>query len=107
MARSSRRQFVLIGPDKGGENAPLGRLLEVREILAGFNTGSDGSPAEGGALERLHGPGMVIEIAVTDPVTQAIAHVNDEPLAWPVLSKLCQTRHWRLMDMESGRVMNW
>ncbi len=113
MARSKRRQFVLLGPPPAGgspqapEATPLGSLRSVRETLAAFNTSSDGSPSEG-ATERLYGPGMSVELSLgTDPVMQAIASVNDEPTAWPVLSRLCQTHHWRLMDIESGRIMSW
>ncbi|MFO0830803.1 MAG: hypothetical protein U0637_03060 [Phycisphaerales bacterium] len=111
MARSKRRQFVLLGPPTGAPQAPeaqpLGSLRSVRQVLAAFNTGPDGSPTEG-ATERLYGPGMTIEVSLgTDPVTQAIASVNDEPTAWPVLSRLCQAHHWRLMDIESGRIMSW
>ncbi len=111
MAKSKRRQFVLLGSPTGSPQAPdaspLGSLRAVREVLASFNTGTDGSPTEGGT-ERLYGPGMTVEISLgAEPVTQAIASVNDESTAWPVLSRLCQTHHWRLMDIESGRIMSW
>ncbi|HYF13822.1 MAG TPA: hypothetical protein VD971_01985 [Phycisphaerales bacterium] len=109
MPRSKRRQLVLLGPATGkSENAPLGRIREVRQTLAGYNTGPDGTAAEGAALERLHGPGMVIELPTSgDVVTQAMASLNDEAIAWPVLEKLCKTLGWRLMDVETGRVMSW
>jgi hypothetical protein len=57
---------------------------------------------------RFYGPGMIVEVATSaEPVAQAMINVNDEPIAWPVLSRLCQAMKWRLMDVESGRVMNW
>ena len=103
---------MLLGPaisDPASPDAkPLGSLSAVREILANCNTGPDGGPAPATGTQRLYGPGMTIEIALgIDPVTQAIASVNDEPTAWPVLSRLCQTHKWRLMDIETGRIMSW
>lgn len=113
MARAKRRQFVLLGPPPAGgspqapEAQPLGSLRAVRDVLAAHNTSADGSPIEGGT-QRLYGPGMSVELSLsTDPVTQAIASVNDESTAWPVLSRLCEAHKWRLMDIESGRIMSW
>jgi hypothetical protein len=78
----------------------------VRHALALFNTSGDGSGADGAGLERLHGPGMVIEIPTsTDPVSQAIATINDEDYAFPVLLKMCRKLGWRMMDIETGRVL--
>ncbi len=113
MSRAKRRQFVLLGPPTGSpqspEARPLGSLRDVREVLAGFNTSTDGGAAtDSSGTERLYGPGMTVDISLgCEPVTQAIASVNDEATAWPVLSRLCQSRQWRLMDIESGRIMNW
>lgn len=91
-----------MGADKGGQKAPLGLLREVRATLARFNTAGDGSPP--GVLERLHGPGFVVELPTGNPdVNQAIVTVNDEDTAFPVLMKLCKSLGWSLMDMESGR----
>ncbi|MBI1189175.1 MAG: hypothetical protein GC200_00615 [Tepidisphaera sp.] len=104
MARK-RRQLVIIGKETpGGGSAPLGGLKEVRATLASYNTSADGSKSESG-LERLHGPGMVVELPGSiDPVTQAVASINDEDIAFPVLMKLSKSLGWRLMDIESGRV---
>lgn len=77
----------------------------MREALARFNTGPDGSPAGGTGLERLHGPGFVLEVSTSvEPVTQALASINDEDAALPVLMRACKALGWRLMDLESGRV---
>lgn len=104
MARKSR-QFVLMGAEQKGAAAPLGSLREVRDKLARFNTASDGTPP-GVGIERLHGPGYVVELPTSvEPVTQAIASVNDEDTAFPVLLKMCKTLGWRMMDIDSGRVL--
>jgi len=106
--RSSKRQVVLTGPDaRGGPSPatlPLGTLRDVRETLARYNTGPDGAPQTGGT-ERLYGPGMVVEIAASaEVVQQALATINDEDTALPVLMRLCKEQRWRLVDVESGRV---
>lgn len=105
-----RRTLVLLGAEsRRGESAALGSLKDVRAALAACNTSGDGGvPDSGNPLERLYGPGMSVELATSaDPVTQAIVHVNDEPIAWPVLERMCRSRAWRLMDMESGRMMTF
>jgi hypothetical protein len=100
VARS--RQIILIGPEGGGGPRPLGTLREVREALANYNTASDGTAP--GVLERLHGPGMVIEIPTSTPeVTQAIANLYDPDIAFPVLFKMTRALGWRMMDLETGR----
>lgn len=107
MGRKKSRQIVLMGKDAGSGNAaPLGPRREVRETLARFNTSTDGSSTAGSPLERLYGPGMVVELPTSvEPLTQAIATMNDEDTAFPVLVKLCRETGWRLMDVESGRVL--
>jgi hypothetical protein len=107
--RRKRRQLLLIGPDGGtGGNQPLGKLADVRAALAGYNTSEDGSPPTTYGLLRLFGPGYSIDLATSsDPVTQAITTLTDEDIAWRVLERLCRATRWRLMDMESGRVMQW
>jgi hypothetical protein len=110
MARSSRRQFVLIGPPladpRDAAAQPLGSLRDILTSFARFNTAPDGSTSANQPTLRLHGPGMVIELATAaNPVTQAMASVHDESIAWPVLERACKSLGWRLMDMESGRVM--
>jgi hypothetical protein len=101
-----RRQFVVLGPARsGGGNEHLGRIAEVRAVLARTNTSADGAGASGG-IERLHGPGFTIDLPTSnDSVTQLIASLHDESYAWPVLEKLCRGNGWMLMDMESGRTL--
>lgn len=101
-----RRQFVLLGPERApGDNQPLGSLAEVRHALSRFNTATDGA-APRGATEMLHGPGFVVELALgIDPVSQVIASINDEDIAFPVLMRVCRELKWRLMDVETGRIL--
>lgn len=93
-----------MGPDRAGETQPLGPIRDVRAALARFNTAGDGTPP--GVLERLFGPGMVVELPTgQDVVNQAIVTTNDEDTSFPVLMRLCKTLGWRMMDMESGRTI--
>lgn len=103
-----RRQFVVLGSAKeGGGNNALGRMSEVRKLLAARNTSGDGA-ANDGPIERLHGPGFVIDLPTSsDVVTQLIASLHDESYAWPVLEGLCKANSWMLMDMESGRTLSF
>lgn len=94
-----------MGPDKGGAAAPLGSLRDVRASLAAFNTSPDGSGSDSGGIERLHGPGLVLELPTSmDPVNQAVATLNDEDYAFPVLLRICRALNWRMMDIETGRL---
>jgi hypothetical protein len=103
-----KRQLILMSPDpdaEPGEPAmrPLGPRAEVVESFAGFNTAADGSGRSTGT-EVLHGPGFVVEIASgQDEVMQAMITVNDEEIAWPVLSRLCRGTGWKMADPETGR----
>lgn len=105
---------MLIGPAGPADGAqPLGNARAVLATLARFNTSDDTAPASSGPTTRLYGPGMTIELSLdaasrastSVQVMQALVSVNDEPFAWPVLEKLGKATGWRLMDMESGRVM--
>lgn len=104
-----RRTLVFVGPESApGESSRLGGLKDIRATLADFNTCSDGSPTEGQATERLHGPGIVVELSLSiDPATQALCHINDDTIAWGVLERICRATKWRLMDPETGRVMGF
>ncbi len=91
-----------MGPDRAGQPQPLGSLRDLRATFARFNTAGDGTPP--GVLERLFGPGMVIELPTgQDVVNQAIVTTNDEDTSFPVLMKMCKTLGWSMLDMESGR----
>ncbi len=104
MARK-RRQLVVMGAEHKGGPAPLGQLRELKEMLASYNTAPDGGRSDTLGVERLHGPGMVVELPTgVEVVQQAIASLNDEDIAFPVLFKLCKNKGWRLMDLESGRM---
>lgn len=105
-----KKQIVLIKPvDPAAKSTaaglkPLGSLRQVREALANFNTAPDGGKARLGT-EVLHGPGIVLEVPTgLDEVSQAMVTVLDEEIAWPVLSRLCKTLGWKMMDIESGRM---
>jgi hypothetical protein len=82
----------------------LGRRAEVVDTFGSFNTSEDGSTRTSGT-DVLYGPGFVVEIASgQDDVMQAMIVVQDEDIAWPVLSRLCRQSGWSMTDMESGRV---
>ncbi len=86
----------------------MGKVREVLDLLARFNTSADGSPSDGQPLIRLYGPGISIEMSTSnDPVVQAMCHITDETIAWGVLERVCRATKWRLMDMETGRLMGW
>ncbi len=83
---------------------PLGSRRDVRETLARFNTADDGATRQGALTEVLHGPGMVLELPVgQDEITQAMVNVQEEDIAWSVLSRLCKSTGWSLVDLETGR----
>jgi len=91
--------------DEGGSPAPLGRLAEIKNQLAQFNTAPDGSRNTSLGLERLHGPGFVVDLPTSiDEPMQIMVAVKDAETAWPVLSRICKTLHWSLTDAESGRI---
>jgi len=104
---AKKRQIVLMkAPPKtarpGTPGGPLGTAKEVREALARFNTGPDGSARQTGT-EVLHGPGMVLEIPQNvDEVQQAMVTVLDDDIAWPVLSRVCRHLSWKMIDLETG-----
>ncbi|MCC6427786.1 MAG: hypothetical protein IT435_13315 [Phycisphaerales bacterium] len=102
---SKKRQFVLMGAALPGAGmASLGTARQVKAILELYNTSPDGSPGRSLGTEMLYGPGMVVDIPTSaESVTQIMASVTDEEIAWPVLSKLCRDQKWKLIDLESGR----
>jgi len=83
----------------------LGTLPEVEATLGRFNTSRDGSVPKSMGMVILHGPGMTVEIPTTnESVTQMIASVHDEDVAWSVLVRICKELDWNMMDVETGRV---
>lgn len=103
---SKKRQFVLMATltSPGGGMAALGNAAAVKDILANYNTAPDGGPRKSLGTEMLHGPGMVMDIPTSsESIAQVMVSVTDEEIAWPVLSRLCKEREWKLVDLESGR----
>jgi hypothetical protein len=93
----------LLKQDQGGQGVSLGLKREVVEVLRRFNTAPDGS---GGADGMSYGPGVTVELPLVDDrdeVFQALVRVIEEDIAWPVLSRLCKSEGWALMDPDSGR----
>jgi len=104
MAR--KRQLVLLkledADDRASPTVPLGRMRDVLDIAARFNTAPDGTEGAG-STHILHGPGVVMEIAPGDgEVRQALVTCNDEELAWPILRGICKAGGWTMQDIESG-----
>lgn len=94
------RQLVLMAQHNDGA---LGAKQDVERTLSGFNTAPDGSAEQPNVL---HGPGFIVElpyVEAREPVTQALVTVQEEDIAWAVLSRLCRTTGWTLLDVESGR----
>ena len=105
MAR--KRQIVVSRAKAGagaGEIEPLGSPDEVLKALARFNTAPDGSTGTAVGTMTLHGPGMMVLMATTQPkVLQLMATLTDEEIAMPVLMRASKSLGWVLTDMESGR----
>lgn len=112
---AKKRTLLLLNsvpPQSAGGMEPLGSISQVRRIMLNFNIAADGSGPLG-LGERLgtgvlHGPGMILEIPLPhdepDPdIKQILIAVTDEDFAWPVISRLCKSQKWKLMDPETGR----
>lgn len=104
MAKKSRMMVLHRKVEPGDEPTPLGSHEEIKRLLADFNTAPDGGQNGSLGLERLHGPGFVVDLAtsVEEPM-QVMASINDDETAWPVLSRICRKLGWSLTDAESGR----
>lgn len=90
--------------ESGEEAQPLGTLAEIRELLAAFNTAPDGGESASLGLERLHGPGFVVDLPTSiERPMQVMASINDDETAWPVLSRICRRLGWSMLDGETGR----
>lgn len=84
---------------------PLGTQQQVIDALSVFNTAPDGSkdPESFGVM---HGPGFIAQLPMTgpkDPVSQIAISIQEEEIAWPVLSRVCKRLNWMMMDPGSGR----
>lgn len=99
------------GAAGGGAMEPLGTVGEVVEGLGRFNVAGDGSGPRGmgnaAGMSVLYGPGFIVELPGDgDPksdVMQVMVTITDEDFAWPVLSRMCKDRKWKMMDPDSGR----
>lgn len=95
----------------GAAMVPLGTFGEVVKSLANFNVSPDTSGPRGfgssPGVAVLYGPGFIMEVpgdgSPREDVNQIMTTVTDEDFAWPVLSRLCKSLGWRMMDAESGR----
>lgn len=100
---AKRRQIALMRAGQPGEMPPMGSVKQIIADLSRFNTAPDGGPTGVGTY-RLFGPGMVVELPTgSENVTQALVTMNEEDIAWPVLSRLCKELKWKMVDLETGR----
>ncbi len=82
---------------------PLGSWREVVERLRDFNTAPDGALE---TLGMLFGPGIIVQLPMLgpdDPVMQAVVTLEEENIAWPVLTRICRLLKWKMMDPKTGR----
>ncbi|MCA9309786.1 MAG: hypothetical protein KDA21_01170 [Phycisphaerales bacterium] len=114
MARN--RQILLVklldmDPDEdGGDGAntmlnsvPLGTYRQIQDLVADSNVAPDGSPESVGIL---YGPGITLQLPMVgpdDPVVQVMVSLDEEEIAWPVLTRLCRRLGWKMLDPDSGR----
>lgn len=108
---ATSRQVVFVKMLDDGEDdapstmlnaVPLGSKGEVTEMLRAFNIAADGSPD---SIGLLYGPGMTVQLPMVgndDPITQAVVSI-DEEIGWPVVTRVCKTLGWKMMDPTSGR----
>lgn len=98
-----KRQLVLLNPAEDGAMRPLGSPAEFEATVANFNIAPDGAERNTGTLP-LFGPGIVVEVALgQDTLNQALITVIDQDIAWPVLSRLCRSNGWKMMDAATGQ----
>ena len=97
------RQIALMRAGSPGEMVPMGTIKEVIGALARFNIAPDGSPP-GMGTARLFGPGLVLELPTgAGEAMQALVTMNEETMAWAVLSRVCRELKWKMVDLETGR----
>ena len=84
---------------------PLGNYAEVVDALGALNTAPDGSK-DPESFGLLYGPGFIVQLPMVgpkDPVSQIAVSIQEEEMAWPVLSRVCRRLGWMMMDPGSGR----
>ncbi len=95
--------FVQAPPGaKTGKAPTLGQRRDVIKALAAFNTAPDGSKDNSLA----YGPGFIAQFPLGDPtdeIQQVLVGLNEEEISWPVLSRICKTLGWAMMDPDTGR----
>lgn len=101
-------------PSSNGGMLSLGTCRQIIEALSRFNVSPDGSGpdllGETPGMATLYGPGCIVEIPTggepdsKQELSQAMITVTDDDFAWPVLSRICKTNSWKMMDPESGRM---
>ncbi len=91
------------GADTMLNSVPLGTYREVIEQVADSNVASDGAPE---SLGLLYGPGITLQMPMVgpdDPVMQVMVSMDEEEMAWPVLTRMCRRLQWKMLDPDSGR----
>jgi len=97
-----RRQIVLVRT-VNGQTLSLGTAKELQAVLQDYNMAPDGSNRPSMGTQTLYGPGLVVEVSTSqDEIMQAMVSVSDEEIAWPVLSRLCKAKGWKMTDIETG-----
>jgi len=107
--RRKKRVLVITNPvnpdDPMAGTTPLGSEDDLRDAAARFNTHPDGSDTSRVGTVILYGPGFTLEYAVGhEKLNQAMVVVHDTDFAWPVLSRLCRDRGWKMQDTDSGQM---
>ena len=104
MSTSLSQQLVILSREEPSGNglAPLGPRSEVVSQLGRFNT----APESDAAPDVLYGPGIRLELAPGDPVTQILLTVVEEEIAWQVIMRLAKEFQWKLLDPASGRELS-
>jgi len=101
----AKRQLVITGPapDDPDDAPTLGSRHETLVTLSRFNIWPE---MEGG--EFLYGPGLTMQMTPgAEEINQMLVAVLDEDIAWAVLTRLCTTTHWQLLDLDSGRTLSF
>ena len=98
------RQLVIQSQDSSsdGSLASMGSREEITRKLADLNTAPESSESE-----RLYGPGIILDFAGVDPVNQMMLTIIEEEIAWLVIMRIVRAMNWKLLDLESGRELNF
>jgi hypothetical protein len=97
----SGQQYIILarGQGPGTQLDPIGTRQEILEKLARLNT----MPEREGE-DVLYGPGICIQMPPgNNSVSQMIMTVNEEEIAWQVVSRVIKALECKLLDPETGR----